>query len=358
MARSPATVTAGIAGAVATPAPRPRPLDGVPAASTAGTGSLPHRSAEAAAEFALTAYELATVPHLPRRSPAESPIAQALVGVPGVTLGQYGTVAVDPARLDPDAPVVTDLGRDGFVGVRTFLDAAVERSYTGPVVWHFAGPISVGLSLLRAGATPDVAFRVACHAVRSHTLALAAAVDAAIPGAAQIVFLDEPQADRIMERDLPITPDEVVDILSSAMAAVEPLAAVGVHCCADIDLALLLDAGPHILSLPVSSSVEPLAGYLDRFLARDGWIAWGAVTTEGPIGVTANRSWHQLATVWGRLGARGCDLDRVQRQCILTPQCGLGAHGVSTAERICRTLHDVARVARSDAARTQLLLGI
>ena len=29
------------------------------------------------------------------------PIAQALVGVMGVTLGQYGTVAVDPSRLDP-----------------------------------------------------------------------------------------------------------------------------------------------------------------------------------------------------------------------------------------------------------------
>jgi hypothetical protein len=358
MARSPATVIAGIAGAVGSPASRPRPLDGVLAASTAGTGSLPHRNADAAARFALGAYDLATVPHLPRRSPAESPIAQALVGVPGVTLGQYGTVAIDPARLDPDAPVVTDLDRDGFVGARTFLDAATEHAYAGPVVWHFAGPISVGLSLLRAGAAADVAFRVACHAVRSHTLALAAAVNAAIPGAPQIVFLDEPLADRIMERDLPITPDEIVDVLSSAMAAVERFAAVGVHCCADIDLALLLEAGPHILSLPVSSSVEPLAGYLDRFLARDGWIAWGAVATEGPIGVTANRSWHHLAHVWGRLGARGCDLERVQRQCILTPQCGLGAHGVGTAERICRTLHDVARVARSDAARTQLLLGV
>ena len=110
-----------------------------------------------------------------------------------------------------------------------------------------------------------------------------------------------------------ISPDEAIDLLSSAMAAIEPVASVGVHCCADIDVALLLDAGPHVVSLPVSTSVVPLAGYLDRFLARGGWIAWGAVATEGPIGVTANRSWHQLASVWTQLIHRGCDPERLQR---------------------------------------------
>ena len=41
------------------------------------------------------------IPSLPRRSPAESLIAQAVVGTPGVTLGQYGAIAVDLDRLDP-----------------------------------------------------------------------------------------------------------------------------------------------------------------------------------------------------------------------------------------------------------------
>jgi hypothetical protein len=357
MARISATIRVGTADAVAAGA-RPRPLELLAPAVTAGAGSLPHRNADGAADFAITAYELPTVPSLPRRSPAESPISQALVGVAGVTLGHYGTVAVDTARLDPAAPVVTDLHGDQFVGFRTFLEIAADRGHTGPLVWHFAGPISVGMALLRAGAVPEVAFDVARSAVRAHLRALAAAVATALPGSAQIVVLDEPAVERLTARDAAISPDEAIDLLSSAMAAIEPVASVGVHCCADIDVALLLDAGPHVVSLPVSTSVVPLAGYLDRFLARGGWIAWGAVATEGPIGVTANRSWHQLASVWTQLINRGCDPDRLQRQCILTPQCGLGAHGVATAERICRTLHDVARVARSDAARNQLLLGL
>ena len=54
-------------------------------------------------------------------------------------------------------------------------------SYTGPVAWHFAGPISVGVALLRAGASPDVAFDVGRAAVRAHIRAVAAAVSDALP---------------------------------------------------------------------------------------------------------------------------------------------------------------------------------
>jgi hypothetical protein len=128
--------------------------------ATVGVGSLPHRNARQAAEFVLAAYDVPTMPSLPRRSPAESPIAQALVGVCGVTLGQYGTVAIDVGRLDASAPVCTDLERDHFTGFRTFLAVARELGHSGPVAWHLAGPISVGVALLRAGAAPDLAFEV------------------------------------------------------------------------------------------------------------------------------------------------------------------------------------------------------
>src|SRR4029450_11305833 len=110
-------------------------------------------------------------------------------------------------------------------------------------------------------------------------------------------IVDEPFADDVFGRASPITPDESVDLVSSAMAAVEPVATVGVHCCCDVDVSLLLAAGPHVVSLPVSATIAPLAGYIDRFLAGGGWILWGAVATGGPIGGTANRSPHRLAPV-------------------------------------------------------------
>ena len=63
-----------------------------PGASMA-VGSLPHRDANRAAEFAWTSTAIPTLPTLPRRSPAEGMIAQALVGIDGVTVGQYGGIS-------------------------------------------------------------------------------------------------------------------------------------------------------------------------------------------------------------------------------------------------------------------------
>jgi hypothetical protein len=325
--------------------------------ATVGVGSLPHRNARQAAEFVLASYDVPTMPSLPRRSPAESPIAQALVGVRGVTLGQYGTVAIDVARLDPSAPVCTDLERDHFTGFRTFLAVAAERGHTGPVAWHFAGPISVGVALLRAGAAPDVAFEVSRATIRAHTRAVAAVVRRSLPDSPQLAIIDEPFADDVFGRASPITPDESVDLVSSAMAAVEPVATVGVHCCCDVDPSLLLAAGPHVVSLPVSSSIAPLAGYIDRFLAGGGWVLWGAVATGGPIGVTANRSWHRLASLWHDLVQRGCSPIRLREQSLLTADCGLGSHGVPVAERVSQSLRDIGRAVRSDATAAKLVLG-
>ena len=332
-------------------------FDLVEPAATTGVGALPHRNAVDAAVFAFEAFDIPTIPSLPRRSPAEAPIAQALAGVPGVSTGQYGAVAVDVDRLDPAAPVATDLQWDHFVGFRTFLDVAAERAYRGPVKWQFVGPISVGVSLVRAGAQPAVAFEVALRAVSGHLRALADEVDRTLPGAAQIVLLDEPLVDGLMQRDFPVAPDHAVDLLSAAMASIESSAAVGVHTCADVDVATLLESGPQVLSLPVSSSVVPLVGYLERFLEHDGWVAWGAVATEGPIGVTSTRAWHQLSTLWCDLVQRGCDAERLRSQAILTPQCGLGAHSNAVAERVCHSLRDVSRSVRSTAAAARFMLG-
>lgn len=332
-------------------------FDLVESAATTGIGALPHRNAAQAAAFSFESFDIPTIPSLPRRSPAEAPIAQALAGVPGVSTGQYGAVAVDVDRLDPTASVATDLQWDHFGGFRAFLDVAVERGYSGPVKWQFVGPISVGVALVRAGAQPEIAFDVALQAVEGHLRSLSRSVEEALPGASQIVLLDEPLITGLMQSDFPVAPDQAIDLLSAAMASIQSTAAVGVHACADVDVATLLESGPQVLSLPVSTSVVPLVGYLERFLQHGGWIAWGAVATEGPIGVTSTRSWHQLSTLWCDLVQRGCDAERLRTQAILTPQCGLAAHSTAVAEIVCLSLREVSRSVRSTAAAAKLMLG-
>ena len=97
---------------------------GLAAGTATSIGSLPHRDAGEAARFSLATLGLPVIPTLPKRSPAEGMVAQALVGLAGVTVGQYGSIAVDVDAIDPEAPVVTDLNHDSFGGFRAFLEVA------------------------------------------------------------------------------------------------------------------------------------------------------------------------------------------------------------------------------------------
>jgi hypothetical protein len=265
---------------------------------------------------------------------------------------------VHAPRLDPDAPVTTDVDGDSVVGLRTFLRQAADAGMAGsPVKWQFVGPVTLGVALTRAGIPTDVAFDVAGRAVRAHTTVLGAAVAAALPGSPQLVVLDEPWMGQLMADDFPIAPDAAVDLLSGALAGLEPFATTGVHCCAQADWASILSAGPRVLSLPATRDVAASAGYLHRFLDDGGWIAWGAVATDGPIGVTAGRAWHQLSGLWCELVQAGIDPVVLRRQSLVTPHCGLGMHNPAVAERLTRMVRDVSRRVRDQAMAARFVLG-
>jgi hypothetical protein len=327
-----------------------------PGAAT-GVGSLPHRSVHDAASFALREYDLPAIPTLPRRSPAEGMIAQALVGIAGVTLGQYGSIAVDVGRLDPDAPVATDLGHDAYGGLRAFLAEAAARQLRGPVKWQFTGPVTLGAALTRVGAPADLAFTVAAKAVRAHLKAIADAVALALPASQQVVWLDEPWMGELMSPGFPIAPDQAIDLLSTAMAILEPAATVGVHCCAGADVASLLAAGPLVLSLPLDARLVDVAGYLGRFLDGGGWIAWGAVATDGPIATSSERAWRLLSDVWCELVNRGCDPVELRRRSLITPACGLGLHSPAVADRVLRLTREIGRRVTEQALAGRFVFG-
>ena len=223
-----------------------------------------------AAGFALRKYDLPAIPSLPRRSPAEGMIAQAVVGINGVTTGQYGSIAVDRSAVDPASPVLTDIGNDAYGALRAFLAAATARQLPRP------GEVAVrrprhprrraharrnraGRGVRRRRPRRAVTPRRG-HSTRWRRLS---------PSRRRLVWLDEPWFGQLMHPGFPIAPEPAIDLLSSAMAAVQPVATVGVHCCAEsVDVASLLAAGPDILAIPVHEQLATVAGYLDRFLLR------------------------------------------------------------------------------------------
>lgn len=313
-------------------------------------GSLPHRDGRLAARFAYDATpDLPSLPSLPKRSPAESMIAQAVVGIRGVSIGQYGSLLVDAASVSPVAPVATDLDHDAFGGLKAFLDAVEAGDVPAPAVvkWQFAGPVTLGLALVRAGIPAASAFDVAVRTVRTHVRHIFEAVAEVMPDSRQVVFIDEPELGELLDDSFPIAPDIAIDLMSGALAAVEREAIVGLHCCADVEVWPLIAAGPAILSIPLRESVVDDAGPIAKFLEDGGTIAWGVVPTDGPMTNTPERAWRRLRQVWSDLVRSGCDETRLHRQALVTPACGLALHSESSAQRIVDHVRDIGDRLRS-----------
>ncbi len=327
-----------------------------------GCGSLPHRDPAAAAAFAIAEFDVATIPTLPRLSTGESMLGQAIAGMAGLDLDADGTVEVAdrnaPGVATDDVAAAALLDSDGFAGFRAFLDLAGKIRFDGSAVkWQFVGPVTLGVALERAGLDADVAFDLAGASVRASLIELSAAVTAALPNSPQMVILDEPWLTELMSPGFPIPPDEAIDRMSGAMAALPTSTLTGIHCCGPCDVATLLASGPGVVSLPVSADLLDYAGYLTRFIDDGGIVAWGAVPTEGPIPSRPDRPWRELSDLWCGLVQRGCDPVQLRRRSLVSPQCGLASHSVSVARGIARLSADVGRRVKDQSAATRFALG-
>lgn len=323
----------------------------LPVGLATSIGSLPHSDPGEAVDFVLRNQpRLPAAPSLPGRSRREGMIAQAAHGVPGISVTDDGSLVIDDAALDPEAPL-DDPGfsSDAFVGLRAFLTAVADRR--GPIKVSITGPVTFGVALTAAGVEPSLAFRVSAAAVRQRARALVDYVDQRVPQAQLVAFVDEPTLGSAMLPEFPLGPLDAVDLASGALAALEKGAVTGLHCCSTTtDWRLLMQAGPQILSLPTDGGIELASGALATFLERGGWVAWGAVPTDRPIGTTVERMWRQLTLLWCDLVTQGgADPVLLRTQAMITPACGLVHHGVTQAEqvlwftnRLAERLHDQA----------------
>jgi hypothetical protein len=95
---------------------------------------------------------------------------------------------------------------------------------------------------------------------------------------------------------------------------------------------------------------------LGDFLDRGGWIAWGVVPTDGPV-AEAEHLWRTLTATWCELTLLGCEPDRLRRQSLLTPVCGLAGHSRSQSEHILGLAARTGKRAADQALATRLAVG-
>ncbi len=328
----------------------------VPPGTPTGVGSLPFADVTEAAlaSLALTP-ELPAAPQLPRRHGHELMLAQAAAGAPGVTIADDGALVVDRRRLAGPDPAA-QLDPEAWAGTLAFLALAAAQGHVGPVKLQVAGPVTLGLALLAGGAKASRAFAVAGAIVAQRIQALLAAAERAIPESAVVVVVDEPGLTASLKPGFPLDADETIDLLSGALAEAAGADLAGVHCCGPTDWRLVLHAGPDLISLPVEAVDVDDAAVLGAFLERGGWVAWGAVPTDRPLGEREDVHWRNLSALWCDLSRNGCDPMRLRTQAILTPGCGLARHApeqvgpiFDIVRRLSERVEDQALAARMSA---------
>jgi methionine synthase II (cobalamin-independent) len=317
-------------------------------------GSLPHVDPRAAATFVLERHaRLPAAPSLPNRAGVERMIPQAAWGIRGVHVHPDGSLEVDAGSVDGHV----EAGIDGepFVGLRAFLGAVAGRR--GPIKLQLTGPLTLGVALHSLGLPPERAFWVAGRAVRARARMLLAAARETAPMAPLVFFVDEPSLSAVMAPGFPVAPDAAIDLVSGSLAAIEPHAVTGIHCCGAADWRLVLQAGPQILSLPVDAGAQDHAGALGAFLEAGGHLAWGAVPTDGPLGSTPERLWRTLSAEWCGLVQGGCEPVLLRERSLITPACGLATHDETQADQVLWLTSQLARRVQTQTLGLRLTVG-
>jgi methionine synthase II (cobalamin-independent) len=328
----------------------------LPIGLASAVGSLPHDVVGDAIDFVLgTQPKLPAAPSLPRRSAMEGMIPQAAWGIPGVLVLPDGSLLVDEAVVDPGLPLGDGLDAEPFVGLAGFL-AAIEGR-VAPFKLQLTGPVTLGLALHAVGVPTDRAFAVSAKAVAVRVREVLGAARRSAPGATPLLFLDEPGLTAALEPGFPLDVDDTLDLVSSALAGVEEHAIAGLHCCGRADWPVVLQAGPQMLSLPVGAGATEHPGVFADFLERGGWLAWGAVPTDRPLGETADLLWRRLVAEWDALAEGGCEPQRLVEQAMITPTCGLVGLDIPQAHHVLDLTGHLSRRVEARAVELGLTLG-
>ncbi|MFZ4515848.1 MAG: hypothetical protein ACOYN3_06005 [Acidimicrobiia bacterium] len=317
-----------------------------------GIGSLPHMDPVAAAEAVFAAFSgLPAVPQLPQRSPREGMCAQVARFIPGVAVAPTGELVRAPGADGTDA-----LDAESWAGLIGFLEVGTTRGIVPErIKVQCAGPITMAMTLSRIGFSAPEAMILASTGVRRCIQALETSLRHVFPDSALVVLLDEPGLASWSDDDGFTDRESATDLLSGALATVTGVS--GVHVCGNGDRRLALDAGPDVLSIEVRSDVLDDVSVLGRFLDNDGWIVWGAVPTDRPIGEAPEPLWRALVSNWCVCTQSGFDPVRVRAQAIISPACGLAMHRVPQAEHAMALAGALAARVHEQAAAARLTLG-
>jgi hypothetical protein len=351
-------------------------IDELPALTTTGIGSLPHRSVTEAMHQAFRV-DVPYLPELPMRDPREFMLAHATEGIPGIVSDREGMVALDLDEWKKGRGAFDDKLHAAIEGnqLELFLPSHTHQAALDPFMnavarenkrvakVQLAGPLTVQWSLTTTSGEvpPAAALTHVSRTILARSLARAKAVGSA--GAKPIVFFDEPGLyafSRTQPRHLLMMQELRINV----MALKKHGAAVGLHCCSEADWVTLMGLGLDVLAIDAKLSLRSLlkAGEtLVTFVSMGGRLALGVIPTnqgeQATVPDLLNGMSDQLAVLEQYFPTRASIFEHILSRSLLTPACGLAFKTEGEAEHIIDQLdafRSAYRTSRSSSGVPQL----
>ena len=331
-------------------------------------GPVPFDAVAPAVSFALAAHpRFPTAPVL--SGTGSSLLAQAVHGLRHLELIPPGLIRVDPDHLPSPADAQqagASLDGGPFGALHAFCAAVATvddgAPHPGPVRIGVLGPVTVMLLLRAAGVPAPVAGALAGPLVEQRAVAVLHAVRRAVPHGVAAVVLSEPGLIGAMHPTFPLSPSEVRSLLDPVVDALDTSASagellIGVHVPGRTDWETVLGTGVSMISAPADAGLVGWGPQVADLLERGGWVAWGAVPVDQPLGTTEELLWRRLTGVWAELGAVGVDPMLLRVRSMVSPADGLGHFGASQARRVIDLATSVSSRVRRQTIAARLSLG-
>lgn len=297
-------------------------------------GDLPVRGAGDAVEMATRGRDLPTVPVL--AAEGCSLLHQAIDCLAGVQVLPSGTLRVDLGAFGVQPDRACDVGGPAHVALTEMLARwpAIVAAHpaTAGLRLDLLGPVTLGLHLYSAGVPQAQALDAARVVCSLRAEAMLHAVRRVEPARPVAVVMCEPRLVGSMHPTFPLSVrqvraqlDPVVDIVDRAAGGAPVL--IGVHVAGRSDWPTIISSGVSFLSLPPDPALVGWSSFVQAMLDNGGFIAWGALPVDRPLGSHEELLWRHLSATWSDLVAAGVDPGLLRRRCLVSPSGGFGCYG-------------------------------
>ncbi len=332
-----------------------------------GIGSLPHENVDAAMELIARSFSAISFwPQLPQRTQLENMYIQYSEQLPNRVI-EDGRIYCD--TTDPDMAAMEEfyqyylaedfdafaIGEEYAQGMHRYLNDAAVSDETVAVKGQTTGPISFGMMvtdenrkmLLYSDIYRDLLIKNLQMKARWQETQLEQLHDRTI------MFIDEPYLSTIGSAVINLQPDAVAKYIREAIAKLQGL--TGIHCCGNTDWSFLLALPFDIISMDAYQYGENFLLYPDAlasFLDSGGIVAWGIVpsTEDEVLQETVPHLLERFGSLLETAEHKGLDREKLLRQALITPSCGVGSGTVPVAERVFSFTAALAREVREKYA--------